>query len=136
MPPEDLFVLDTSAILALRGDEPGADRVESLLLRARSARCRVLLSFMTRLELLYTIWRREGEEAGRESLRLIDSFKIDWVSCEAEILHTAGRLKATARLSLADSWIAATAICRGATLVHKDPEFAPLKEIRQEFLKG
>ncbi len=81
------------------------------------------------------IWQREGEEAARDSLRLIDSFKIEWVSGETEILDNAGRLKAAGRLSLADSWIAATAVCRGATLVHKDPEFTALEEIRQEFLK-
>lgn len=135
MPLKNLFVLDTSALLALRAGEPGADRVESLLLQGISRRCQLLVSFITRMELLYRVWREEGEEAAREALRLVDSFAIEWVSCEPDILETASRLKAQGRLSLADCWIGATAIVREATLVHKDPEFARFKEIRQEVLR-
>jgi ribonuclease VapC len=135
MPHKNLFVLDTSALLAFRGDEPGADRIESLLLRARNGQYRLLGSFITKMELLYIIWRDEGEEAGREALRLVDSFPIEWVSCEPEILDTAARFKAGGRLSLADSWIAATAVVRDATLIHKDPEFSELRDLSQEMLK-
>lgn len=135
MPPKNLFVLDTSALLALRGGEPGADRVESLLLQARSRQCQLLISFITRMEILYRIWREEGEETAREALRLVDSFAIEWISCEPEILEAASRLKARGKLSLADCWIGATAIVREATVVHKDPEFTRFKEIPQEFLR-
>jgi len=130
-----LFMLDTSALLTLRGDEPGADRVENLLSKSKNKTCVLLISFMTRMELLYLVWREEGEEAAREALRLIDSFEIEWVSCETEILDLASRLKAQGGLSVADSWIGATAIAREATLVHKDPEFAKFKEISQELLR-
>ena len=136
MPHKNVFVLDTSALLALRGDEPGAHRVESLLLQAKRNRCRLLISFMTRMEVLYRVWREEGEGAAHEALRLIDSFAIEWVSCEPAILAMASRLKAQGRLSVADSWIGATAVVRDATLVHKDPEFRNFKEIPQEVLRG
>jgi len=135
MPSEGIFVLDTSALVALRSNESGAEPVEGLLSRAKQGRCRLLASFMTRMELLCIIWREEGEEAARDALRLVDSFALEWVSCEPDILEMASRLKARGRLSVADSWIAATAIVRGATLVHKDPEFRRLKEIPQEILK-
>jgi ribonuclease VapC len=135
MADKGVFVLDTSALLALRGDEPGADRVESLLSKSKSNTCILLISFMSRMELLYLVWREEGEEAAREALRLIDSFEIAWVSCEAAILELASRLKAQGGLSVADSWIGATAIAREATLVHKDPEFTKFKEISQELLR-
>jgi ribonuclease VapC len=130
-----IFVLDTSALLALRSDDPGADRVESLLSKSKSNGCNLLISFMSRMELLYLVWREEGEETAREALRLVDSFEIEWVSCETEILDLAARLKAKGGLSVADSWIGATAIAREATLVHKDPEFTKFKEIPQEFLR-
>jgi ribonuclease VapC len=134
MPPKGSFVLDTSALLALRGDEPGADRVEALLSQGKKNQCRLLASFMTRAEVLYIVWRKEGEEDARHALRLMDSFNVEWISCEPNILEIAARIKAHGRLSLADSWIGATAIAYDATLVHKDPEFEPLKEIRQEIL--
>jgi len=134
MPPKSVFVLDTSALLALRSDEPGADRVERVVQQAEKNQVRLLVSFMTRMEVLYRVWREEGHEAAREALRLIDSFPIEWVSCEAEILEMAARLKAQGKLSVADGWIGATAIVREATLIHKDPEFRNFKEIPQEFL--
>jgi ribonuclease VapC len=135
MPPKTSFVLDTSALLALRGDEPGADRVESLLSQAKKDQCRLLASFMTRMEMLYIVWRAEGDEAARHALRLIDSFAVEWISCEPNILEIAARIKAHGNLSVADSWIGATAIAHGATLVHKDPEFEPFKDIPQEMIK-
>jgi ribonuclease VapC len=55
MPDRDVYVLDTSALLALRGDEPGADRVEALLVRARKGRATLFVSFITRMELLYRV---------------------------------------------------------------------------------
>jgi predicted nucleic acid-binding protein len=135
MPPVNSFVLDTSALLALRSDESGADRVEALLSRAQKNRCRLFVSFMSRMEILYNVWRGEGEEAARHALRLMDSFAVQWVSCEPNMLEIASRIKARGGLSVADSWIGATAIAYGATLVHKDPEFETFKEIPQEILK-
>jgi len=134
MDPKNLFVLDTSALLTLRSDEPGADRVADLLLRARKGSCRLFASFMTRMELLYLIWREEGEEAAREALRLVDSFAFEWISCDPPILEVASRLKAHGKLSVADSWIGSTAITLKAVLVHKDPEFTRFVEISQEMI--
>ncbi len=133
---EKRFLLDTSALLALRGDEPGADEVEHLLRQVERDKCSLLASFMTRMELLYLITREEGEEAARHALLLLDASGVEWVSCEQEILEAAARLKASGRLSVADSWIGATAIVRSAILIHKDPEFSACPEIPQRELRG
>jgi ribonuclease VapC len=130
------LVLDTSAVLAMRSNEAGANRVEALLRAARSGRVRVLLSFMTRMELLYRIASDEGQEEADSALRLLDAAGVEWVSCEPPILREAARMKAGGGLSVADAWIAATAALRGATLVHKDPEFGRLRHVRQERLRG
>ncbi len=90
---------------------------------------------MSRMEVLYRIWRDEGEQPARDALRLIESFPVQWVSCEPSVLDAAARLKAQSGLSVADSWIGATAMLRDATLVHKDPEFSKFKEIAQEVLR-
>ena len=136
MAEKNLFVLDTSALLALRGNEPGADRVETLLTRAKNGQNRLWISFMSRMEILYIIGREEGEVSARDALRLIDSFRIEWVSCEPQILEIASSLKAGGGLSIADSWIGATAIARNAMLIHKDPEFSNFAEISQEMLRN
>lgn len=134
MPRKSSWVLDTSAILALRCDEPGADRVEKILRDAAAGRARVLVSFMSRLELLYRITRDEGEESAAEAIRLLDASGVEWVSCDDEILRCAARLKAAGRLSIADAWIAATALLAGASLVHKDPELDRIADLAQERL--
>jgi ribonuclease VapC len=129
---KNIFLLDTSALLTLRSDETGADRVANLLASAKRGSCRLFVSFMSRMELFYLIWREEGEEAARDALRMVESFTVEWVTCEPVILEGAARLKARGRLSVADSWIGATAISRQAVLIHKDPEFTKFPEIAQE----
>src|SRR5438876_5331660 len=129
------LVLDTSAVLAMRSDEPGADRVERLLRSARAGRATVLLSFMTRMELLYRIGADEGQEQADAAITLLDATGIEWVSCEPAILQEAARIKAGGGLSVADAWIAATAAVREAVLVHKDPEFARAPGVRRERLR-
>jgi predicted nucleic acid-binding protein len=134
MPETARLVLDTSAVLALRSDEPGAERVERLLRAARAGRATVLLSFMTRMELLYRIAKEEGRDEADSTIRLLDAAGVEWVSCEPAILEEAARIKAGGGLSVADAWIAATAAVRDALLVHKDPEFDRARGVRQERL--
>ena len=134
MAAENNYVLDTSAVLALRGNEPGADRVEEILRRGASGRARVRVSFMTRMELQYCIERDEGVEAAVEAIRLLDAAGVGWVSCEPDILERAARLKAMGGLSVADAWIAATALLHDARLVHKDPELDGVQDLKQERL--
>lgn len=129
-------VLDTSAVLALRSNEGGANRVETLLRAGRSGRVRVLVSFMTRMEMLYRITSEEGLEPAESAVRLLDAAGVEWVSCEPAILREAARVKVGGGLSVADAWIAATAAVRHATLIHKDAEFARARHVRQERLRG
>lgn len=132
MAAKNLFVLDTSALLALRADETGASRVATLLQQATRRQRRVLVSFMTRMEVLYLIWRDEGEPAAMEALRLLDSFAMEWITCEPQILDVSAYIKSQGGLSVADSWIVGTASTHNATLIHKDPEFTKFEEIAQE----
>jgi predicted nucleic acid-binding protein len=130
------YVLDTSALLALRSDEAGADEVEGILRRASTRKSAVFVSFMTRMEIFYRLTVSEDEDSARAALRLIDATGVQWVSCEPEILEQAARLKAGGGLSVADAWIAATALVHDAVLVHKDAEFAGVRSLRQERLRG
>lgn len=57
------YLLDTSALLALRDNEQGADRVSALL--SDGSPC--YGSFMTLMEVFYRVWKDEGEAAGREA---------------------------------------------------------------------
>lgn len=134
MPKVAHYVLDTSALLALRDDEPGAARVHRIIDAARKRRATVFVSFMTRMELLYCIAANESEDAAAAALRLLDVLPLHWVTCEPGILVESARIKQRGGLSVADAWIAATAMLRGAVLVHKDPEFTAITDLHQEQL--
>jgi predicted nucleic acid-binding protein len=126
----DSYLLDTSAILTLIEDEPGADRVEELL---RSGE--VLLPFMAGLETYYISLRESGPDEAERRLFLLRQMPVRWLDTVGEgVLVTAGRFKARHRISMADSLIAAFAAEAGAVLVHKDPEYEALDDVLQECL--
>lgn len=112
-------LLDSSAVLALLEDEPGAERVEQLL-RQRS----VLIPFVALIETyqitLQTSSQTEAEH--RHALLKALPAEVLWHVDEPTAL-AAAKLKAQHRLPLADALIAAFALTRDAILVHKDPHF-------------
>ena len=122
------FVLDTSAIITLQTDEPGADEVEAILRRVESGKARAFASFMTFMEVLYCRWRADGKAAAHRAYLELTMLPIERVNLSEPLIFLAGEIKATHSLSLGDSWIAATALEKQATLVHKDPEFEPLQD--------
>jgi len=61
------FLLDTSALLTLRDNEPGAARVSALLKNAQSGSLPCYGCFMSLMEVFYRVWKDEGELAGREA---------------------------------------------------------------------
>jgi predicted nucleic acid-binding protein len=128
------WLLDTSALLALRDDEDGAERVAGLLQAAQQGESRCLVCFMSRMEVLYRVWKDEGEDKGRLADAQLQSLPVAWVGCSDGLLEQAAAIKACHPLSVADAWIAAAAQQEDAVLVHKDPEFTPLTRIRQEWI--
>lgn len=120
------YLLDTSALLTLRDDEQGADRVANLLHQAQRQRVCCLACFITLMEVLYRVWKDEGEQEGRLAYEQCKALPIDWIHEDQALLETAAEIKAKHQLSLADAWIGACAILKDATLVHKDPEFEAL----------
>jgi predicted nucleic acid-binding protein len=121
------FVLDTSAMLAFWNDERGADQVERMLKTAGPG-SKIYISFITLMEGKYQLWRRVGKDTAEEFERMIRNLPLSRVDVTESILNYAVEIKATTRLSVADSWIIATAIETGSALVHKDPEFEQVKD--------
>ena len=127
------FLLDTSALLTLRDDEPGAQRVAEVLQLASQGKAKCYGCFMTLMEVLYRVWRDEGKPAGQLAHQQCLALPIEWLHSSDSLLTKAAEFKALHSFSLADAWIAACAAEQGATLLHKDPEFKPLT-VAQEFL--
>ncbi len=119
------FVLDTSAILALWNEEDGASTVEKIL-RDKPHNRKTFISFMTFMECRYRVWKDHGQSAADELFRSLSHLPVTRVDVDDTLIMIASELKAQHKISVADSWIIATAITRNATLVHKDPEFEAL----------
>lgn len=128
------FLLDTSAILTLRDDEPGADRVAEVLGLATRGKAKCYGCFITLMEVLYRVWRDEDKAAGQLAYQQCMALPIEWLSNSEALLVKAAEYKAVYPLSIADAWIAACASEQGAVLLHKDPEFRPLPVV-QELLR-
>ncbi len=125
------YVLDTSALLTLVEDEPGAQEVGRVLSKGNS-----FIPHIALLEVRYITLQEQGLDMAdlRHALLLSCPAEVLWEMDEPTLL-TAARLKASHRISLGDSIVAAYAIQRGATLLHKDPEFEPLAgELKLEAL--
>lgn len=120
------YLLDTSALLTLRDNEAGADQVAEILYAAQQGKAQCYGCFMSLMEVLYRVWKDENEQEGRLAYQQCLSLPIDWVHEHVRLLEKAAEIKACLAVSLADAWIAATAILQGAVLVHKDPEFVAL----------
>jgi predicted nucleic acid-binding protein len=126
---DNTFVLDTSALLAFMQDEAGAERVERILMSARERRCAISISFISLAEIYYVSSHESGRSEALEAVVHVKALPLTVVESSERLTLSAGNIKANHRLSLADAFIAATALQTGATLVHKDPEFEQLNKV-------
>ena len=120
------YVLDTSALMRLFLDEPGADQVQSVL-EGKEA---VFLPFMTLMELRYVLPRRFSLDRVMEIIEILRATQAGVVESDPDWGVTAAEVKSRGGLSLADAWIAALALIRNATLLHCDPEFDTVPGLR------
>ena len=134
-----LKVLDSWALIAFFEDEPAAERVEKLLVKAEAGRHELLLCVVNWGEIYYNTMRSVSQEAAERKAKEIAGLTIEIVGVDdknLELVRQAATYKATRRISYADAFAAALARIRNAELVTGDPEFKLLeKEIKISWLK-
>jgi len=123
------YVLDTSAVMAFLQYEPGRDRVGRLLEDAEAGRAAVNIASVNAAEVLYTLWRRVGEESARLVIDDLLLIGIQFHDADLSLSLRAGALKAEYPMSLADCYAAALAQQLDATVVTGDPEFKCVEEV-------
>jgi predicted nucleic acid-binding protein len=128
-------VLDSWALIAFFEDEPAAEEVEKLLVKAEAGSHTLLLSVVNWGEIYYSTMRKVSKEAAEQKAREIAGLAIELVPVEADLhlVRQAAIYKATKKLSYADAFAAALAKIRNAELVTGNPEF---KEIEDEIKIG
>ena len=131
------MVLDAHALMVLFNDEPGADQVEKILLKAESGNPRLLMSVINWGEIYYSIMRGVSQELADSKSHEIAGMRIELIPVDArdlELIRQAAVFKATKKMSYADCFAAALAKTQNAELVTGDREFKvvenELKKIR------
>lgn len=120
------MVLDAHALMVLFNDEPGADEVEQILLKAESGTPRLLMSVVSWGEIYYSIMRGASQEMADSKAHEIAGMRIELVPVDAndlELVRQAAAFKATKKMSYADCFAAALAKTKNAELVTGDREF-------------
>ena len=117
------YLMDTSALLTLIEDEPGADRVKEIFRRGQ-----VILPWVALMEVYYMTLQEHGQQEAETRFAMLrhSSAEIIWNMDEATVIR-AGRIKAANKVPFADSVISSLAIQTESILVHKDPEYEALE---------
>ena len=123
------MVLDAHALMVLFNDEPGADEVERILLKAESGSPKLMMSVVNWGEIYYSILRGASQEMAETKAHEIAGMQIELVPVDAddlELVRQAAAFKATRKMSYADCFAAALAKIKNAELVTGDREFKQL----------
>lgn len=126
-----LKVLDSWALMAFLHDEPAAEEVEKLLVKAAEDKHKLLLCVVNWGEIYYAIARAEGEAVAEQKAADLATLAIELVpvSDNLQLVREAAKLKASKKMCYADCFAAALAKLRNVEVVTGDPEF---KEVESE----
>jgi len=120
-------VLDTSAVVCVLEDEPGADVVEERLGAAQAEKIRLGVSCVSLVEVYYKAHQSEGQQHASHLVTMMKSWPVEFIYPDEALCLAAGEIKALFPLSFADAFVAATARETKSVLFHKDPEFESLR---------
>jgi PIN domain nuclease of toxin-antitoxin system len=128
----ETYIFDACSLIALLTNEKGSEIVKDLLQRAIEGKIKIVMHKINLLEVYYDAYKTYNEE---KALRLLEYIKICPIKINSEVtddmITKAGRLKATYKMSLADSiGLAETIINDGyfVTADYREMEIVEQKE--------
>ena len=115
------YILDACATIALLHDEAGGDKVASTINEAYKGEATITMNKLNLLEVYYDVYRSRGKEQADLMLTELKKRPV-LINSEIsdEIFAEAGRLKASYKISLADSIALAEASVSNAVLLTAD----------------
>ncbi len=122
----EVYVLDSYAVLALLGSEAGSEEVKAVLQAAHERKAQVLMSWVNVGEVAYIVARRWGKEKVYQVLGTLEATRIQWVEVGRALALRAAAIKAEYPLAYADAYAAAVALRSNGVLMTGDPEFEQL----------
>jgi len=119
-----VFVLDACALLAVARNEKGADIVVDVYNEAIKGTAKLFLNRINLLEVYYDFYRYKGKEYADNFVKTIKYSETQICEFDEVIFTHAGRMKATYKISLADSIaLAQTIVLEGSLLTCDHHEF-------------
>ena len=115
-----VFVLDACALVALLKNEIGADVVVDAYKQAENGEAEIIMNRVNLLEVFYGYYHDNGKNYADNIMDGVARSIVSISEFDKEIFPIAGRLKASYRISLADSIVLAQAIVSGGELLTSD----------------
>ena len=124
----NIFVLDACALLAVVRNEEGADVVSDAYIKAANGDSQILINRINLLEVYYDFYRHKGKDYADSFAMQIEHSDLQICEFDKSLFMIAGRLKASYKISLADSIALAQAIkSQGEFLTCDHHEFDPIE---------
>jgi len=113
-----VYVLDACALIALLSYEDGAEKVASVYKSASSGDAEIVMNAVNLLEVYYDYYRAYNKVTADAMFAQVEASVVNIVADISKALLTeAGRLKASYKISLADSFALAQAKVAGVMLL-------------------
>jgi len=116
----NIFVLDACALIATLKNEKGADIVADAYKKANKGEAMLLMNRVNLFEVYYGFYRDDGKDYAENILKNLKQSMLSICEFNDTTFVEAGRLKATYKISLADSIVLAQAIISNGTLLTAD----------------
>ena len=116
----NIFVLDACALVALFKNEDGADKVDEVYKKAENGEVELIINRVNLLEVYYGFYHDKGKDYADKLMESVEQSVVSISEFDKDIFPFAGRLKATYRISLADSIALAQAIIVNGELLTAD----------------
>ena len=116
-----IYVLDACALIALFSYEDGAEKVASIYKDANNGNAKIMMNAVNLLEVYYDFYRAYSKETADVMIAQVEASIINVITdINKTLLTEAGRLKATYKISLADSFALSQAKTTGGLLLTSD----------------
>lgn len=120
-------VLDSYALMAFFEDEPGADKVRELILKAEEGKAKLAMNVVNLGEVWYSIAKTLSPSKADEYIQEIEGMAIEIVDVDWQLAHQAAKFKSHGKISYGDCFAAALAKNLKAELITGDAEFRSLE---------
>ncbi len=118
---KNVFILDSSALLAFLSNKEGANFVSNYIINAADNKIDLLLHSIDCLEIFYKTYRKAGKKKSIEVLSAIQKLPILIIEVfNIETLKIAGEIMGRYKLSLADSAAISLSKIKGGALLTTD----------------